>query len=76
MVVAGVCMACVIVFCVSEAVCMRTLIFSGEHCGEIKWATHAKAQYTAAVVHMQAPYVYVLCEGYDTSIVRVSVSVL
>ena len=55
---------------------MRTLIFSGEHCGEIKWATHAKAQYTAAVVHMQAPYVYVLCEGYDTSIVRVSASVL
>jgi len=69
-------MACVIALCVSEAVCMRTPIFAREHCGGMMRATHAKPQYTAAVVHMQAPHVYVLCEGYDTYIVRVSAGVL
>ena len=76
MVVVRVYMACVIALCVSEAVCMRICIRSREHCGVIIQATHAQPQYIAAVVHIHEPYSYVLCEGYDTSIVCVFVCVL
>lgn len=50
--------------CVSDAVCINTRIFSLPQSGGSKHATHAMAQYNAAVVHMQDPSAKVLCEGY------------
>jgi len=51
--------------CVAAAVRMSSRICAALYIGGTMSHTHDSAQYTAAVVHMSAPFSYVPCEAYS-----------